>query len=72
MKLQMGINERILRLEDNFAVINKLCGGALEGAGKGRADLSQILAEALEAPPVMDGLWEAFIGAWNSRFKPPV
>jgi 23S rRNA pseudouridine1911/1915/1917 synthase len=47
----MEINERILRLDDNFVVINKLRGEAVEGAGKGMADLSRLLAESLEARP---------------------
>ncbi|MDR2134777.1 MAG: RNA pseudouridine synthase [Treponema sp.] len=68
----MEIYERILRLDDGFAVINKLCGEAVEGAGKGMADLSRILAGALETLPAASSPRPAMKPAAVHRLDVPV
>jgi 23S rRNA pseudouridine1911/1915/1917 synthase len=42
-----GLSSRILYLDDNCIVINKLCGEALEGAGKGMGDLPRMAGQFL-------------------------
>jgi 23S rRNA-/tRNA-specific pseudouridylate synthase len=41
---------RIIYRDEECAVVNKLCGEAVEGAGKGMGDLSEILAAGLGRP----------------------
>ncbi|MDR0877184.1 MAG: RNA pseudouridine synthase [Treponema sp.] len=45
-----ALSERILYKDAECVVVNKLCGEAAEGAGKGMADLPVLLADALAAP----------------------
>jgi 23S rRNA pseudouridine1911/1915/1917 synthase len=42
---QTAIEDRILLINDDIIVVNKLAGEAMEGAGKGQVDLPLLLAE---------------------------
>jgi 23S rRNA pseudouridine1911/1915/1917 synthase len=42
-----GLSSRILYIDDNCIVINKLCGEAVEGAGKGMGDLPRMAGQFL-------------------------